>query len=425
MDYNLSGFIIIAGVVVIASFVIKARLGLSVPQHLFVLAIAGRILGSLARYEILQRSYGGIGDALGYYGAGLRFAERFWRHDFTVFGYQQWFGNDHWWGTQFLKNLSGIILTVIGPTMRGEFLVFSLLAFAGLYCIARAARQAAPSQYSQDVAWWIWLWPSLWFWPSSVGKEAIIIFSIGLVTLGYVGREQRIQWGTFLAGLTLAFAIRPHVAAVLIMAVVIAHWVESWKQFNVRRLLEGALITIVALITLQKMATHFGLVSPDLEGLAEFMSYRASKTLQGGSSIGTVPTGIAGIPLAFMNIWMRPFPWEAHSVMALGSALEVCILWWFVWRHRRRVVGAVKSWHHHRLLRFAIPLLIGYTLMIGFTFGNLGIIARQRVPLFPFFFLLLSFADRDPNAEVANPEKIPLADDLSPRHSRSISSHHD
>ncbi|HVS02618.1 MAG TPA: hypothetical protein VMT16_07610, partial [Thermoanaerobaculia bacterium] len=44
------------------------------------------------------------------------------------------------------------------------------------------------------------------------------------------------------------------------------------------------------------------------------------------------------------------------------------------------------------LLTFTIPLLLAYTVMIGLTFANMGIIARQRTPLFPLLFMVLAVA---------------------------------
>jgi hypothetical protein len=101
---------------------------------------------------------------------------------------------------------------------------------------------------------------------------------------------------------------------------------------------------------------------------------------------------LAAVPVAFVNIWMRPFPWDVHNVMALFSAVEVLFLWVFAAKHRKVVIQALKHWRHDRLLAFSLPFLAGYTLMIGLTFGNLGIIARQRSPLFPFVFMLLTAA---------------------------------
>ena len=96
--------------------------------------------------------------------------------------------------------------------------------------------------------------------------------------------------------------------------------------------------------------------------------------------------------MAFVNIWMRPFPWDVHNVMSLFSALEVLFLWAFAATRYKVVLLALRRWRKDRLLAYCVPLLGGYTLMIGLTFANLGIIARQRSPLFPFVFMLFTAA---------------------------------
>jgi hypothetical protein len=149
------------------------------------------------------------------------------------------------------------------------------------------------------------------------------------------------------------------------------------------------MLGLVLLFTFRMLTAEFGLIDADLEGFQEYVSYRAQQTLLGGSSLGAVPTGITAIPMAFINIWLRPLPWDIHNSMALLSAIEILVLWIFVWRRRSDLRLGLTRWRRHRLLQFAVPFLAGYTLMIGLTFGNLGIIARQRSPLFPFVFLLL------------------------------------
>jgi hypothetical protein len=133
-------------------------------------------------------------------------------------------------------------------------------------------------------------------------------------------------------------------------------------------------------------------VEADLEGVQEYMDHRSDFTLRGGSSLEGVPTGITGIPMAFVNIWLRPFPWEAHNLMALFAALEVVLLWWLAWRNRRFLRTSLSTWRKDRFLTFGVIFLAGYTIIIGLTFGNLGIIARQRSPMFPFIFLILTGA---------------------------------
>jgi len=370
--------------------------------RVFFAALALRVFGGLARYQVLESFYSGVGDATGYFGRGWGIAKRLWTFSVPWTNPDFWYERGKWWGTAMVDKVSALVLAFIGPTMRGEFVAFSILAFCGIYAATTAFRRVQPAQ-TMTYAWIAWLWPSLWFWPSSVGKEAIIVLAMGLVTLGFVGREGRPQWSILGSGIALAFIIRPHVAAVLALAVLAGYWLGTWDRASPRRLLEAALAAVVAGAALFGMQAQFGLLDADLEGVKEFVDQAQEQTMRGGSSIEGVPAGIAGIPFAFINLWMRPFPWEAHNATALISSLEIVVFWILVIRYRRHVLWAVRRWWTHPLLRFAVPLWGAYTLMIGLTFGNLGLIARQRAPLFMFLFMILLAAPAAKTAAVPRP----------------------
>jgi hypothetical protein len=389
VSFEFAAFLILSALTLIVGAVLGQRLGTWFPPRLLLIALGFRIVGSTVRYEVLRRFYGGLGDAVVYYYDGLEKAGLLTApgQSFLTLDFWQYQGGS-WWGTPFLTNISSIVLSVIGPSMRAEFLVFSLFAFFGLYLIARAFWRVQPGDQARSFTLWIWCWPSLWFWPASVGKEAVILLAFGLVVSGYAGDGKRMNWILAVAGLGLAFAIRPHVAAVLAMAAVSAHWLGTWTRFSLRRVAESIVALVVAVIALQGMAAQFGLDLTDAEGVQEFVSFRATRTQTGGSEIAPISGGPTGIPMAFVNIWMRPFPWDVHNATALVAALEILVFWYLVWKRREGVILALRNWRRHRLLRFAVPLLIAYTLMIGFTFSNLGIIARQRSPVFPFMLML-------------------------------------
>ncbi len=390
MTWNLLGFLVIGAAALIAAAAIGGRPGFPFPQRLFVGAVALRLVGSTARYEVLERLYDGVGDASGYYASGWILAQRVWQLDFGVFSAEQWLGGPRsWWGTSAIRNLSGVVLSVIGPTMRGEFLFFSLLSFAGLVLMALAVLRLSDRRTAVAFATLAWLWPSLWFWPASVGKESVIVFGIGLVLYGFAGNGDRMRWLPFLAGLGVAFSIRPHVALALVAATGIGLWFGSRRRMTPGQLVQAAVLAAVLMVTFRGLSSEFGLIDADLEGVQEFVSYRAQQTLLGGSSLGAVPSGVTALPMAFVNIWLRPLPWDVHNAMAALSAVEVALLWWILWRRRRDLRVGLVNWRRNRLLQFAVPFLFGYTMMIGLTFGNLGIIARQRSPLFAFVFLLL------------------------------------
>jgi hypothetical protein len=369
-------------------------------RNLLLAAVALRIVGSTVRYEILFRYYNGLGDAVRYYVEGMKVAEWIRAFELNPLSPAFWVSGEKWWGTFFLIKSSGVVLSVIGPTMRGEFLVYSLISFAGIYAISRAVHKLQPGPRAHAYTAWLWLWPSLWFWPASVGKEALLFLALGLTVLGYVGRGEAIGWPTFLAGLGLAFCIRPHVAAVLAFSAVAAHWLGAWQRLSPRRLVEAALAVVVAIYAFQGMRTQFGLEDADLEGMREFVAFRQGQTEVGGSEIGGVSLSPAGFAMALVNVWLRPFPWDAHNITSAFAAVEMLLVWWLLWTRRRAVLVAIKAWRRHRLLRFGLPFLLAYSLMIGLTFANLGILARQRTPIQPFILLVL-LAAPDPAAAAA------------------------
>ena len=386
-------------------------------RNLLVAAVALRILGSTVRHEILFRYYSGFGDAVRYYVEGLELANWIRALQLNPFTLGYWVSGEKWWGTFFLIKSSGVVLSVIGPSMRGEFLVYSLISFSGIYAISRAVQRLQPGPRSEAYNFWLWLWPSLWFWPASVGKEALLFLAIGLTVLGYVGRGEGIGWPTFLAGVGLAFCIRPHVAAVLAFAAAAAHWLGAWQRLSPRRLAEAALAVAVAIYAFDGMRAQFGLGDADLEGMREFVAFRQGQTEVGGSEIGAVGLSPTGVAMALVNVWLRPFPWDAHNLTSAFAAVEMLLVWWLLWKRRRAVLVALKAWRRHRLLRFGLPFLVVYSLMIGLTFANLGILARQRTPILPFLLLVL-LAAPDPavaQAPVPRPAERPASPASPPR----------
>jgi hypothetical protein len=363
-------------------------------QKLLLWAVALRILGAFVRYEILFGVYGGWGDAASYYKTGLMLADDIWDSFISPFSLDFWTGTrGNWVGTFFVGRLSGLVLTLLGPSLRGEFVIFALLSFIGLYWIATAFRMVQPGSQAHGYATWMWLWPSLWFWPSSIGKESVILMAIGLVTLGRASKGAS-QWLLYGAGLCLAFCIRPHVAAVIGLGIMIAHVIGGGRRLNGWHFFEVCLVLAVGYYLITGAAASYGLGESDLEGVQEFVSYRAGQTVQGGSSIETVPLNPMGVPMAVINVWMRPFLWEAHNVTALIAAVEVVFLWILIFYRRHPLSRAIRYWRHHPILCFAFPLFAMYTLMIGFTFANLGLIARQRTPIFPFILMMVMAAPR-------------------------------
>jgi hypothetical protein len=379
---------VLAVMAAVACMVSYSRL----PRELKLLvyaALALRVVGSWVRYWVYFGFYDGIGDPGGYYGRGLRYAERFREFDFSPFFDPTLWFRGQWWGTSFVSFPSGVILSGIGPSFLGEFLAFSLMAFLGLVCFAVAFHWTYPQVPVARYARWIWLFPSLWYWPSSVGKDAIVLMGLGLAVAGFVGREKSVNWALLIVGMFFVFAIRPQVAAVTILSFILAHWLARASRWTIGTAVQGALILGVGLGGMWLAMRYIGVQGFDTEGVQGYMETMSSRSAIGGSKIAATGVRLTGVPLALVNVLMRPFIWEAHNLMVLLSALEIVGFWAIVWYRRRDLVAALRVWRSRRFLRLAVPFILFYTIALGLIIANLGILARQRIFLFPFLFVLL------------------------------------
>jgi hypothetical protein len=408
MDSDLLGLIaVLALIFFIAGLVSISRLP-PVVKLLVYGGLLARVIGAALRHQMLYQFYGGVGDAKKYYEVGLLYADRFSRLDLSpIFDQELWHGST-WWGTHFMNILSGLVLSLVGPTMLGEFVAFSLLAFLGLVGFAVAFRRCYPWLPPSRYLRWIWFFPSLWFWPSSVGKESVTMMGLGLAVAGFIGRRERPQWLLMAVGLLLIFAIRPQVAAVILVSMVLAQWLAFQTHWTVGKAVQGVLILCLGLTAVWYSAQTLGVGSFDVEGVQSYVA-GAPRRLGGGSRIDAVSLDWAGVSMALVNTLFRPFPSEVNNGPMLVASLEICAFWVIAWVRRRQLIASLRNWRSDRFLRLALTFVLIYSVALGMMLTNLGIIARQRVFLFPFLFLLLEAGVRQRRAvPVVEPAWTPL-----------------
>jgi hypothetical protein len=380
-------FIIIAIVALTAGTLWAQRRLPPALANLFVAGLCLRVAGSIARLQVIEQLYSGVGDAKMYFEAGRMYADQIRSFDFG-FVLGEGTLNGQWWGTQFIRSLTGFVVLLTGESFQAGFLVFALFSFTGLVLCARAFGAACGPAAELAFARWVWLWPSLCFWPSSIGKDAVMVLGAGLAAFGYVGGGQSRRWLYVGAGVALCGAIRPHVAAVVAGSVLAAESVTRGAFINVRRI--AGIIVAMALVaySVRVGLDQLGLGDADLEGLQEQFDFRAGQTEQGGSRIA-IASGWSAVPMALVTIMARPFPWEARGI-AILSAAEMTLFWGIAGFKWRRIWAFLRNWRDNAFARFAFPLVIGISLMYGLAFANLGIIARQRSVILPFMMTLLA-----------------------------------
>lgn len=381
------GFFVVVGLLILAAVVILQSPLPRPLRVLLVVALLLRIVGAVARFLVLVEYYGGMGDAVGYFREGIEMAPYFQSLDFSPITDPQFWFNQRWWGTTSMYWFSGAVIAVLGTTMLGEFLVFSLLSFLGLGCFVVAFKRSFPSVPITKYARWVWLFPSLWFWPSSVGKEAVVLFGLGMATMGFVGRKGRIHWIPLAIGVGLVFLIRPQFAALFLAVAILSYWLGLGGKWTGGRTMQGIFIAAASIAVILVGLRTSGMASFDLEGVQEYVEAEPGRDIGGGSGITAPTVGPVGLGWAFVNVLARPFPWEAGSIAMMASSLELMGLWILVAFRFRRMKRVLAGWRSSRLLRLAAAFIFAYSVSLGMMAANLGILARQRIFVFPFIFV--------------------------------------
>ena len=307
-------------------------------------------------------------------------------------------------GTRFVEAVTSLLYVPYVPHILGGFVLFSTIAFFGQLLYYAAFRRALGGRGLRLYGAVVFFLPTFLFWPSSIGKDALMTFFLGLAAYGAVRLfdSYHLRHGVLLGlGLWGATVIRSHVAALMggsILVAILIGRARSWSAaVGFRRIVALGLAVVGAVAVLALFAETFGLgeggegilsVDLSLEDLDPVVADIERRTGQGGSAVdaGFVQT-VAQLPLAFSRVMFSPFPWQAQSGQALLAAVEgLAIFGIFVWA----LPAIVRL--GRRIRRYPY-LLMGLVYTLGFSIAfsailNLGILTRQRGQVMGLFMAL-------------------------------------
>ena len=356
-------------------------------------AFVAKMIGGCLRYFLTFRLYGENVDAIGYHGGGSRLALAFWEGNFDQVYAEE---VPDLMGTEFVRLTTGLLYIVTGPTMLGGFLIYSLLSFWGLYFFYRALRTAYPEANYRRYAWLLFFLPSLLYWPSSIGKEAWMIFTIGLATYGVAMVLKHNTLGYPVAGFGFVGTamVRPHVTAFIFASLFFAYMLrrKSWRDSKsgpFGKVLGIGVLLVAGGVVLSSAASFFEVDGANSQSVTTVLERTETQSGQGGSQFeGTRPFKPQEFPTAMMAVLFRPYLWEAGQPQMMVAALEGTFLlgvFMVSWRRLVRLPGLI----------FRVPYVsycVAYIAMFVFAFssiGNFGIMTRQRTQVFPFVLVLL------------------------------------
>jgi hypothetical protein len=399
-DYDVWGALVVAPVLALVTWPILRRVAASEGDEglvsFFMGALALKFGGSLVRYAAIYHVYEGVADASTYNAAGRILAPEFRRGLFTYAERAGVFDSgDRIVGTNFLKIFTGGLYALIGPTEIGGFLVFAWLCFVGLLLFYRAFRMTLPDGDARRYRLLLFLTPSLLFWPSSLGKDALMVFGLGVAAYGGARAYTHLRYGFLIAaaGLGFTLCIRPHVTLLAITGLAVGYLVRrSRSSSSVTPLVKGfgmVVVLIGAVFVASQMRTFFKLDGLDAKSLETVLLSTAEQTATGGSEV-IAHGGVFSIG-GMVAVLFRPFPWETYNLTALTQAIESSLMLVLLVVSVRRVGRALRNSLRNPYLTFVVLYVATFVLAFS-SIANFGILARERVQVLPMFFVLLCVA---------------------------------
>nr|MBV6629017.1 hypothetical protein [Oceanococcus sp. HetDA_MAG_MS8] len=290
-------------------------------------------------------------------------------------------------GTAAVKILTGLIVNGLGVSILGAFLVFNIFGVVGLLafdaCLLSAIQNK--SKNLRRLATVIVFLPSVSFWSSAIGKDALSFMAMGLALWAALALDRR--WQLMAFAIFVMLLVRPHIAVMMILAWSFSVLTSRQTRFRLRVFLLG--LTIVASAIIVPFALKYAGLgdASTIEALSDYIEQRQGYNMEGG---GGIDIASMSLPMRMFAYMFRPVLFEASTIFALAAAVDNLILVslffagaWAMFRGRKSNLGESRTfmWIYASLA----------WLVLAMTTANLGIALRQKWMFAPMLiFLILS-----------------------------------
>jgi hypothetical protein len=354
-----------------------------------VIGLIAKLAGAILRFTVMADLYGGRGDFNRYFENGTALAGQIRSGSLPDQARET--------GTPFMDFIVGVFYAVAPNQLWVGFFAFAMLSFVGALLFLQAFRLALPDGNHRLYAALVFFTPTMVFWPSSIGKEAWLVFTLGVAAYGAARVLRGRRWGYLivLLGGAGAFMVRPHMGALFALAFAGA-FLLRFRDPDIRTHAIGwGLGVLVIGIGAGFAAANFGDELPQDESVdgtqaEQILAETARRTTQGGSEYDSRPVRSPGdLGHALITVPFRPFPTEGHNWQAQLAGLEGVILLLIL----LAVLPSLASFPRLVLRRPYVAMATAYSLGFVIAFsnvGNFGILTRQRAQLLPFLFVLFA-----------------------------------
>lgn len=289
-------------------------------------------------------------------------------------------------GTQLVTYALQLLYEVLPPSYHMSKVIFAFMGLVGVYLVYRGWSIYTENE-SRRLFFILVLFPGILFWSSILGKEPLLIFSVGLYVYGLsYFLKRRHFWGLFMVcvAVILAGAIRPWMAIILGIPLAVGVFISSRgpMKWLVLITFTGALVA-----SIQLLEQHTA-VSLRLDAINQMSrGWSEGGAAQTVPEFGSYQDVAAFLPLGAFTALFRPLPGEIMNTFGLMASLESLVL-------LGMMVLALTRWRHDLLKDALYMMLSSLVILWAIAYGlvsyqNLGTAVRFRAQILPVLFVVL------------------------------------
>lgn len=294
-------------------------------------------------------------------------------------------------GTDFVTWITSLPV-ILGLSYWPISLLFNVVGSIGLLFFYSAlngtSKPASKSFLSTLLIFLCAFLPSLSFWTSGIGKDAIAFLSVGLFLWSTVNFESRQL--SMIAAILIMLLVRPHMAVIMVLSVgvgvLFVKELRGAVRFRGIALAAAAAVFAVPFALLYSGAGRF-------QTIGQFITERQSQNLGGGSSIDIYGMNPA---LRLLSFLYRPLPNEVSGIEQFAGSIENLILIALTLGGivAIRRAGAVGLFRRYAISSIYALVALGVLSQVT---ANLGLAARQKCMIVPALLLIFIAALRAPS----------------------------
>lgn len=286
-------------------------------------------------------------------------------------------------GTGFVYYITSLCSKFLEASYFNTALFYNLVGTLGLVFLYKSLRvflRELPS-------YWVLILfiPSMSFWSTGIGKDAISFFATCLFLYAVTKSKRTLLLATI--SFIIMFMVRPHIASIMLVSYVIYFIIQS-KVHSIFKLFFLPLIGIGIFLSVGFVQEYIGLEEASLNSIAGYIDERQNSNLGGGSSLDIASMSY---PMQMFTYVFRPLPFEAHNIVSFITAFENTALLLLFLYISVKIRFDFKVFVQGKLLWLFTYVFLTCTIL-AVTTANLGIATRQKWMFMPVLLYLLIFA---------------------------------